>query len=150
MADGHVGREGGRLSEAIAFTRRFTAEPEHIDELGHVNNTVWLNWVQTIATEHWTTVADPAAVEQFIWMVIRHEIDYRGNIALGESVEATTYIPDPPKGARFDRCVDFRQLDGPNAGKVIVAVRSTWAMLDRETQRLARVRPEIAAPFFAE
>ena len=127
-------------------TRSFTAEPAHIDELGHVNNAVWLNWVQTIATEHWSAVADPAHVEQFIWMVIRHEIDYRGNIALGESVEATTYIPDPPKGARFDRCVEFRNGDG----KVIVAVRSTWAMLDRATQRLARVRPEIAAPFFAE
>lgn len=136
------------MSNANTYTRNFTAQPEHIDELGHVNNAVWLTWVQTIATEHWTAVADPTHVEQFIWMVIRHEIDYRGNIALGESVEATTYIPDPPKGARFDRCVDFRKAEGPEAGNVIVAMRSTWAMLDKETQRLARVRPEIAAPFF--
>ena len=126
-----------------SYTRKFTAEPVHIDELGHVNNAVWLNWVQDIATEHWTSVADPADVERFVWMVIRHEIDYRGNIGPGESVDATTWIPDPPKGARFDRCVDFRNSEN----KVIVAVRSTWAMLDRDSQRLVRVRPETAAPF---
>ena len=42
------------------FTRRFTAAPEDIDELGHVNNAVWVRWVQDIATAHWRTVADPA------------------------------------------------------------------------------------------
>lgn len=40
-------------------TLTFTATPEHIDELGHVNNTVWVQWVQDIATAHWAAVASP-------------------------------------------------------------------------------------------
>ena len=126
------------------FTQAFTAEAADIDELGHVNNTVWLRWVQDIAVAHWQAVAEPDHVRDYFWVVTRHEIDYRGNVGVGETVEATTFIPDPPRGARFDRCVEFR---GPE-GRVIVAARSTWAMIERSSGRLARVRPDIAAPFY--
>ena len=124
-------------------TLTFTALPTHIDELGHVNNTVWVDWIQQIATSHWSTVASAEHQAQYIWVVTRHEIDYRGNIGPGESATAETFIPGPPKGAQFDRCVTFRNA----AGKIIVAARSTWALLDKATGRLLRVREEIAAPF---
>ena len=121
----------------------FTARPEHIDELGHVNNTVWVDWIQQIATSHWSAVASSEHQAQYIWVVTRHEIDYRGTIGLGESVTAETFIPGPPKGAQFDRCVEFRNA----AGKVLVSARSTWALLDKATGRLLRVREDISAPF---
>lgn len=132
--------------EQSRFTHSFTAQPHDIDTLGHVNNTVWVGWVQDLATYHWETEADPAHVTAFIWVVIRHEIDYRGNIISGESVTGETWIPDAPKGAKSDRCVDFRNA----AGKVIVSARTTWAMLDKETQRLVRVRPEVMDPFWSD
>ena len=127
------------------YTMTFTANPSHIDELGHVNNTVWVQWIQEIATAHWQAVAAPEQVAALVWVVTRHEIDYRGNIAAGESVTAETFIPAPPRGAQFDRCVVFRNA----GGKAIVTARSTWALLDRGSGRLCRVRPEIAAPFYA-
>lgn len=124
----------------------FTAGPQHIDVMGHVNNTVWLQWVQDIAIAHWEMVADPAHVAAYVWVVTRHEIDYRGNIAEGESVTAETFIPDAPRGARFDRCVEFRDA----AGKLLVAARSTWAMLDKASGRLMRVPARVAAPFMPD
>lgn len=126
------------------YAMRFTAAAADIDELGHVNNTVWLQWVQDIAVAHWSAVAAPEHQAAFIWVVTRHEIDYRGNVGLGEQVTAETFIPDPPKGARFDRCVVFRDANG----RELVSARSTWALLDRATGRLLRVRPGLAAPFF--
>ena len=131
------------MSNRYAMT--FTAAAADIDELGHVNNTVWLQWVQDIAVAHWAAVAAPEHQAAYIWVVTRHEIDYRGNVGLGEQVSAETFIPDPPKGARFDRCVVFRNA----AGREVVAARSTWALLDRTSGRLLRVRPEGAAPFYA-
>ena len=125
------------------YTQTFTAEPHHIDELGHVNNSVWVTWVQDMATAHWSAVADPAHQDQFFWVVIRHEIDYRGNIAAGEVATGTTYIPGDPKGAKSIRMVEFVDAEG----KPLVTAQTTWAMLDRETGRLARVRPEVLAPF---
>jgi len=125
------------------FAKTFAAAPEHIDELGHVNNAVWLQWVQDIATAHWSAVADAGHVERYVWVVTRHEIDYRGNVGLGETVTGETWIPNPPKGAQFDRCVEFRDA----AGKRLVAVKSTWAMLDRASGRLVRIPADVAAPF---
>ncbi|WP_427963838.1 acyl-CoA thioesterase [Altererythrobacter sp.] len=125
------------------YTRSFMALPGHIDELGHVNNTVWVQWIQDIATAHWEAAARPDDNAQFFWVVIRHEIDYRGNISEGESVTGETWIDGPAQGAKSDRRVDFRN----DTGKVIVSARTTWAMLDRATQRLVRVRPEVIAPF---
>ncbi len=131
------------MSVAPHFTRNFTAEPVHIDELGHVNNSVWVQWIQDLATAHWDAAARAEDHARFFWVVIRHEIDYRGNIAVGESATGTTYIPDPPKGAKSLRVVEFTDA----AGKPLVTARTTWAMLDCETGRLARVRPEVLAPF---
>jgi len=131
------------VSEPNKFTATFVAEPAHIDELGHVNNSVWVRWIQDLATAHWSAVADPEHQEQFFWVVIRHEIDYRANIAAGESATGTTYIPGDAKGAKSIRMVEFHDLNG----KLLVSAKTTWAMLDRATQRLARVRLEVLAPF---
>ena len=125
------------------FTLTFTAAPDHIDELGHVNNAVWVQWIQAIATAHWEAVAPPEHVAAHVWVVTRHEIDYRGNVVAGETVTAETWVPNPPKGARFDRHVRF--LDAQ--GQVKVEAVTTWALIDRATGRLLRVTPDIAAPF---
>lgn len=122
----------------------FTAQAQHIDFMGHVNNAIWLEWAQDIAIAHWEAVARPSDVEDYLWVVTRHEIDYRGNIAEGDSVVAETRIENPPTGARFERLIDFTL---PTGGKPIVSVRSTWAMIGRESRRLVRVPAEVAAPF---
>ena len=125
------------------FIHSFTAAPSDIDELGHVNNAVWVRWIQDMATSHWQAVATLEHIAAYYWVVTRHEIDYRGNIAAGESVTARTWIESEPKGAQFDRRVDFVDAKG----KVIVRANTTWAMIDKATGRLVRVRPEVSAPF---
>ena len=127
----------------MAFTLTKTATDADIDELGHVNNAVWVKWIQDIAVAHWETVATAEQQTAYIWVVTRHEIDYRGNVGPGETVTGETWVPDPPRGARFDRYVRFTGADG----RVKVEAVSTWALIDRATGRLLRVRPELAAPF---
>lgn len=127
------------------YSETITAGPDDIDELGHVNNAVWVKWIQDVAVAHWYAVAAPEHHAAYFWVVTRHEIDYRGSVVAGETVTAETWVPDPPRGARFDRYMRFTGADG----KVRVEARTTWAMLDRETGRLVRIREEIAAPFLA-
>lgn len=129
--------------EPNRFTQIFTATLAHIDELGHVNNSVWVQWIQEMATSHWESVASPDHRAAFFWVVIRHEIDYRGNIAEGETALGTTWIEGAARGAKSVRVVEFTDA----AGKPLVSARTTWAMLDRESGRLARIRPEVLAPF---
>lgn len=128
---------------ATSFTMTFTAQDAHIDELGHVNNAVWVGWMEEIATAHWTQDGDPAHVAAYAWVVTRHEIDYRGNVGLGDVVTALTEIREGPSGARFDRHITFSDA----AGKVLVRARTTWAMVERASGRLMRVPAEVSAPF---
>jgi acyl-CoA thioester hydrolase len=125
------------------FSMTITAGPDDIDELGHVNNAVWVQWIQTVAVAHWYAAALPEHRDAYIWVVTRHEIDYRGNVKAGESVVGETWVPDPPRGARFDRHMRFVGADG----KVKVEAVSTWAMIERATGRPMRVTMDIAGPF---
>ena len=77
-----------------------------------------------------------------MWVVTRHEIDYLRATLVGETLTLTTWVGEP-KGARFDRFVEISGADGQLRVKAV----TTWAIVDRATGRLARVRPEIAAPF---
>ena len=125
------------------FSRTFIALPEHIDANGHVNNTVWVRWMEELAVTHWDAQAAPEHRDAYAWVVTRHEIDYRGNVTEGAEVTGETIIRDGPRGARFDRHYEFRDADG----KVLVRARSTWAMVDKASARLMRVPAEVAEPF---
>jgi acyl-CoA thioester hydrolase len=124
------------------YQQSFTAREADIDELGHVNNTVWVRWVQELATAHWAAAATPEQAEAYVWVVVRHEIDYLGNLTAGMSVTARTWVADKAEGAKFDRFVEF------SAGsRVIVRARTTWAILDRAKLRPIRVPKDVVERF---
>ena len=126
------------------FSLERTALPEHIDELGHVNNAVWVQWIQDVAVSHWHAVARAEHHDAYIWVIVRHEIDYLRPALAGDTVIGTTWVGEAPKGARFDRLMEFTGADG----KVRVRARTTWAILDRATGRPLRVPADVIAPFF--
>lgn len=128
-----------------SFTLTITAAPSDIDELGHVNNAVWVKWIQDVATAHWMAAATAEQIARWIWVVVRHEIDYMGNVGAGETVTARTWISDAPRGARFNRNVEFSGADG----RARVRSVTQWALIDRESGRLARVPRDVAGRFLA-
>ena len=128
------------------FEMMFTAGPEHIDELGHVNNAVWVQWIQQVAVAHWTSVADEAHKDAYFWVVVRHEIDYLRPAHDGDRVTARTWVGDSPQGARSDRFVEFT---GPD-GRACVRSRTQWAIIDKALGRPIRVPPEVVAPFVSQ
>jgi acyl-CoA thioester hydrolase len=128
------------------FSRQFIAMPEHIDANGHVNNAVWVRWMEDLATGHWLRDASPEHIAAYAWLVTRHEIDYRGNVTLGAEVTGLTEIRQRPSGARFDRHFTFTDA----GGRMLVRARTTWAMVARDSGRVLRVPAEVAAPFAPE
>jgi acyl-CoA thioester hydrolase len=128
------------------FELTLTAEPGHIDELGHVNNAVWVQWVQQVAVAHWESLADPGHKDAYYWVVVRHEIDYLRPAHEGDQVTARTWVGEAPQGARFDRLVEFAGVDG----KVCVRCRTQWAIIDKTAGRPIRVPPDVIAPFLTQ
>jgi acyl-CoA thioester hydrolase len=127
------------------FSIMLTARPEDIDELGHVNNTVYLRWAQDIATAHWRARAGEEAVAAYVWVVLRHEVDYRSALTLGDEAEVRTWVDDAPRGPTWARFVDVYKA---GADAPAVQIKSNWCLLDAATRRLRRVPAELAARFF--
>jgi acyl-CoA thioester hydrolase len=125
------------------FEMMLNALPEHIDELGHVNNAVWVQWMEQVAVAHWRSVADPSHQEAYFWVVVRHEIDYLRPAFEGERIRARTWAGEKPQGARYDRHMEFIGEDG----RARVQALSWWAIIDKALGRPIRVPPEVVAPF---
>jgi acyl-CoA thioester hydrolase len=127
------------------FTQRFPVDAADIDELGHVNNTVYLRWAQDIATAHWRARAGAEAVASYVWVVLRHEVDYRNALTLGDDVEVRTWVDEAPRGPAWARFVEVYKS---GADKPAVQIKSNWCLLDATSRRVKRVPAEMSARFF--
>lgn len=129
---------------AEIFVQHLPVLPSDIDELGHVNNLVYLRWAQDIATAHWRTRAAADHVDKYVWVVTRHEADYRSSLELGDDVEVRTWVDDAPRGAIWARFVEIRKA---GSSKPAAEIKSYWCLLDAAARRPRRVPPELTAPF---
>lgn len=115
--------------------------PSDIDHMGHVNNAVYLSWVQEAVIAYWEKVAPAEAVARHLWVALRHEITYRRPAFLEDDVIATV-IAERVEGARAFFTTMIRRGED-----VLAEVRSSWCALDAETRRPIRVAREIAQRF---
>lgn len=129
---------------AEIFALRFPVDAADIDELGHVNNIVYLRYAQEIAIAHWRARATPEMIAAHVWVVMRHEVDYRAPLELGDEVEVRTHVAEAPRGATWTRYVDIYKAGAERPAAQIV---SNWALLDAVTRRVKRVPAEIVARF---
>ena len=132
------------MSETLtAFEMAVTVEPADIDVLGHVNNVTYLRWVQDAAVAHWTAFAPAADLEKLVWVVVRHEIDYKQPARLGDQVIARTWVGHATR-VRFERHTDL--LRASDRGLLARAL-TLWCPLDRSTGKPAGVSAEVRARF---
>ncbi|MEM6625838.1 MAG: thioesterase family protein [Pseudomonadota bacterium] len=139
--DGQTGR--GAVDFDAAFVMSVAPDASDFDELGHVNNVVYLRWVQDAATTHWRTVAPTDMQDAWVWVALRHEIDYRDPIVPGEGAEVRTWL-GVASGPRFDRFVDIRK---PGAKRFSARSRTVWCMVDAATRKPSRVTQDVLAAF---
>lgn len=125
------------------FVVPLTIRPEHIDANGHVNNVVYVGWLQDAGTAHWNARFDAETRARWSWVALRHEIDYLRGIGPDETgVVARTWVGDP-QGPRFNRYV--RIEDGQ--GRLCAQGVSEWCLVDATTLRPQRI-PATMLPTF--
>ncbi len=134
----HGNITGAQSFETAAQMTRVAAKAD-IDELGHVNNAVYLIWAQEIATAHWRALASETLLTSFVWVALRHEIDYRDQILAGDSVEIRTWL-GRSAGPRYARHVDIRKT---GASRFSANVLTDWCLVDAKSRKPKRVGPEI-------
>jgi acyl-CoA thioester hydrolase len=125
------------------FRHPVAIQPTDIDHMGHVNNAVYLKWVQEAVVDYWNSVAPPNAVAQHLWVALKHEITYLRPTFLQDAVVAEV-IAEKVEGARAFFTTVLRRGD-----EVLSEISSCWCCLDAVTKRPARLARDVAGRFLA-
>lgn len=115
--------------------------PDDIDHMGHVNNSVYLKWVQEAVVRYWEKVAPSEAVTKHLWVALKHEIEFRRPTFLEDNVVADV-IAEQVQGARALFTTVIRRGED-----VLAEVKSTWCCLDAGSMRPARLAKDIVSRF---
>ena len=128
---------------SAAFEMIVSVLPEDIDQQNHVNNTVYLRWVQEVATAHWRAVATADARENIGWVVLRHEIDYKTPACLGDEIVLRTWVGKSTR-LTFERFTEIRRSGDD---QLLSNARTLWCPIDAQTARPVRVPAEVREQF---
>jgi acyl-CoA thioester hydrolase len=127
--------------------------PADIDGQNHVNNTVYLRWIQEVATAHWKSLANAEAQAAIAWVVLRHEIDYRSPASLGDEILLRTWVGKASR-LKFERFTEiFRKIDPPQDGfalannRLLAQARTLWVPVNVRTGKPTRVSAELRGQF---
>jgi acyl-CoA thioester hydrolase len=114
-----------------------------IDEQNHVNNTVYVRWVQDVATAHWRALASVEAQNAIGWVVLRHEIDYKAPANFGEEIVLRTWVGKASR-LTFER---FTEVLRKRDRQLVAKARTLWCPINAQTGRPSRVPIEIRNKF---
>ena len=117
--------------------------PSDIDEQNHVNNMVYLRWVQDVATAHWRALASAEAQAAIGWVVLRHEIDYKTPATLDDEIVLRTWVGKATR-LTFERFTEIRRKSDR---QVLSQARTLWCPIDMQNGRPRRVSAEVRAQF---
>jgi acyl-CoA thioester hydrolase len=126
-----------------AFEIIVPVQPADIDQQKHVNNTVYLRWVQDVATAHWEARAPAAAREAIGWVVLRHEIDYKTAACLGDEIVLRTWVGEATR-ITFERFTEMRRRSD---GEFLAKGWTLWVPVNTATGKPTRVPSEVRALF---
>ena len=130
-------------STRLPYEMEITIKPADIDLLGHVNNVVYLRWVQDVAIAHWSAAATESQKKKLLWVVIRHEIDYKRPAFADDTVIARTWVGSASRRAFARHTELIRKSDR----KLLARARTLWCPIDSNTRKPVDVDPDVYERF---
>ena len=127
----------------LPYEIEIAVEPGDIDALGHVNNVVYLRWVQDAAVAHWMAAANEEEKRSLLWVVVRHEIDYKRPALAGDSIVARTWVGTAARRL-FERHTELRRKAD---GKLLARARTLWCPIGADSRQVVDVGAATLARF---
>lgn len=128
---------------SFQYAFQLTVLPEHIDNQQHVNNVVYVQFMQEVANRHWQGVVTPELDNEVVWVVRKHEIEYLAPAYLGEVLEIRTWTGEHT-AVTWNR---HYEIIRPADQKIICKAQSVWVLLDKTTGKLRRIDAAILEVF---
>lgn len=131
------------VNSHLPYESEIEVQPSDIDQLGHVNNVVYLKWTQDIATAHWYAFATEEQKATLFWVVLKHVIEYKRPAFNQDIVTARTWVGKATH-RYFERHTDFHLASN---GKLLAKVATLWIPVDSDTKKRVSVGPDVYEMF---
>jgi len=116
---------------------KHTVTSDEIDLLGHVNNVCYIQWVQNAAEKHWGVLSKNHEFNSYVWVVLRHEIDYLSSAKLNDEISIRTWV-GASYGVKSERFVEILK-----DGKILAKAKTIWCLLDKKRMKVVRIPLEV-------
>ena len=122
---------------SVSHQYSFKVQEKDIDILNHVNNVVYLKWVNDASEKHWAILSNDIINSKYYWVCLRHEIDYLGEAFLNDEITIRTWIGES-KGVKSKRHVTIIKNK-----KIIAKTETTWCLINVKNKKPTRINSEI-------
>jgi|TARA_B110000305_G_scaffold54457_2_gene60128 acyl-CoA thioester hydrolase len=123
--------------------KEITVSKNDLDDLNHVNNVIYIHWVQEIAKEHWKSLVSNEIIKNYYWVLLEHQIKYLNPALLNDKIMIKTYI-EKTEGIRSNRIVEIYNR---NNDKLLVKSKTIWCLINAKTNKPNRITDEIRKAF---
>ena len=129
--------------EIRPFSHEFVVDETTIDDNGHVNNVVYVQWMQDVAILHSAACGGTAVTQAqgCSWIVRAHQIDYLAPAFAGEAITATTWVADFRKVRSLRKYCFHRKIDG----KMLARGQTEWVFVDQSSGRPRAIPCEVSS-----
>ncbi len=127
--------------KSFVFHYEIQVKATDIDAMNHVNNVVYLQYIQDVAQVHWESVVSAEMMAQLTWVARRHEIDYLKPAFLGDTLTVRTWVE------AFTGVTSLRHCEIYKNDLLIAKSKTTWVAINPQTAKPQRVSAEVIALF---
>ena len=125
------------------FEKEIIVSKDDLDQLQHVNNVRYVQWVQDVAETHWLKNATEEILQSFYWVLVNHNIEYKGQAFLGDKIRIKTYV-ESSEGVFSTRKVE---MYNQTSEKLIISSTTKWCLINSTNHKPARIPEQIATLF---
>lgn len=125
------------------FEKTIIVSKDDLDQLNHVNNVRYVQWVQDIAEAHWLKNAPKTILDNYFWVMLSHNIQYKGEALLGDELTVKTFV------SKSEGLTSIRHVEITNNAndKLIVTSETKWCFMNTATKKPARIPIEVTKLF---
>jgi len=126
------------------YSKTFFIPQSAIDENGHVNNVAYVQWMQDIAVEHYSSIGGVEAQgKEATWVVRQHQIEYLLPAFAGEEIEVKTWVENIQRVRSLRKYEFIRKSDS----KILVKGETDWVFVALKTGRPLPIPEKVASVF---
>lgn len=129
----------------VTFEHEIAVPASAIDDNGHVNNVVYVQWMQDVAIAHFESVGGTPMMKAAgaTWVARSHYIEYLRPAVAGDRVRVRTWVEN------FRRVMSLRKYEFTRVGDdtVLAKGHTEWVLVDAATGRPKSVPAEIVTLF---